>query len=147
MTRVNGILGQKLGYDKYLTSIPLSRSLPSKSAPLFEHVPCLSTVAELETLTGCSLQTLGYCRKSPTSCVWDCRVFPLTVPILHAALKPLTCPVLDPLVASLFDESIISVFNIIFESVLFRFDFVLFNIISFLELFYFNCKLLYFKKK
>jgi len=29
------------------------------------------------------------------------------------------------------DESIISVFNILFESVLFRFDFVLFNIISF----------------
>jgi len=29
------------------------------------------------------------------------------------------------------DESIISVLNIIFESVLFRFDFVLFNIISF----------------
>jgi len=45
------------------------------------------------------------------------------------------------------DESIISVFNIIFESVLFRFDFVLFNIISFLELFYFNCKLLYFRNK
>jgi len=32
----------------------------------------------------------------------------------------------------------ISVFNILFKSVLFRFDFVLFNIISFLELFYFN---------
>ena len=45
------------------------------------------------------------------------------------------------------DESIISVFNIIFESVLFRFDFILFNIISFLELFYFNCKLLYFRNK
>jgi len=30
-----------------------------------------------------------------------------------------------------FDESIISVLNIIFESVLFRFDFVLFNIIFF----------------
>jgi len=45
------------------------------------------------------------------------------------------------------DESIISVFNIIFESILFIFDFVLFNIISFLELFYFNCKLLYFKNK
>ena len=29
-------------------------------------------------------------------------------------------------------------FNIIFEYVLFIFDFVLFNIISFLELFYFN---------
>jgi len=37
-----------------------------------------------------------------------------------------------------FDESIISVFNILFESVLFRF-FSFF--ISFLELFYFNCKL------
>ena len=46
-----------------------------------------------------------------------------------------------------FDESIISVFNILFESVLFRFDFVLFNINSFLELFYFNCKLLYFRNK
>jgi len=45
------------------------------------------------------------------------------------------------------DESIISVFNITSESVLFRFDFVLFNIISFLELFYFNCKLLYFRNK
>ena len=32
------------------------------------------------------------------------------------------------------DESIISVFNIIFESILFIFDFVLFNIIFFLEL-------------
>jgi len=41
----------------------------------------------------------------------------------------------------------ISVFNILFESDLFRFDFVLFNIISFLELFYFNCKLLYFRNK
>jgi len=41
----------------------------------------------------------------------------------------------------LIDESIISVFNIIFESVLFIFDFVLFNIIFFLELFYFNFKL------
>jgi len=46
-----------------------------------------------------------------------------------------------------FDESIISVFNIIFESVLFIFDFVLFNIIFFLELFYFNCKLFNFKNK
>ena len=45
------------------------------------------------------------------------------------------------------DESIISVFNIIFESVLFIFDFVLFNIISFLELIYFNCNLLYFRNK
>jgi len=46
-----------------------------------------------------------------------------------------------------FDESIISVFNIIFESVLFIFEFVLFNIISLLELFYFNCKLLYFRNE
>jgi len=46
-----------------------------------------------------------------------------------------------------YDESIISVFNIIFESALFIFDCVLFNIISFLELFYFNCKLLYFRNK
>jgi len=46
-----------------------------------------------------------------------------------------------------FDESIISIFNIIFESFLFIFDFVLFNIISFLELFYFNCKLFYFRNK
>jgi hypothetical protein len=46
-----------------------------------------------------------------------------------------------------FDESVSSVFNIIFESVLFRFEFILFNIISFLELFYFNCKLLYFRNK
>ena len=45
------------------------------------------------------------------------------------------------------DESIISVFNIIFESVLFIFDSVLFNIISVLELFYFNCKLLNFMNK
>jgi len=45
------------------------------------------------------------------------------------------------------DGSIISVFNIIFESVLFKFKFILFNIISFLELFYFNCKLLYFRIK
>ena len=34
-----------------------------------------------------------------------------------------------------FDESIISVLNIIFESTLFRFDFVLFNIISFYNYF------------
>jgi len=46
-----------------------------------------------------------------------------------------------------FDESIISVFNIIFESDLFIFDFVLFKIISFLELFYFNCKLFNFENK
>jgi len=46
-----------------------------------------------------------------------------------------------------FDESLISVFNIIFESALFIFEFVLFNIISLLELFYFNCKLLYFRNK
>ena len=45
------------------------------------------------------------------------------------------------------DESIISVFNIIFESILFIFDFVLFNIVSFLELFYFNCKLFNFRNK
>ena len=45
------------------------------------------------------------------------------------------------------EESIISVFNIIFESVLFRIEFILFNIIYFLELFYFNCKLLYFRIK
>jgi len=45
------------------------------------------------------------------------------------------------------DESITSVFNIIFESVLFIFDFVLFNIISFLEVFYFNCKLFNFRNK
>jgi len=45
------------------------------------------------------------------------------------------------------DETIISVFNIIFESVLFIFEFVLFNIISLLELFYFICKLLYFRNK
>ena len=45
------------------------------------------------------------------------------------------------------DESIISIFNIIFESVLFIFDSVLFNIISFLELFYFNCKLFNFRNK
>jgi len=45
------------------------------------------------------------------------------------------------------DESIISVFNIIFESVLFIFDFVLFNSVSFLELFYFNCKLFNFRNK
>jgi len=45
------------------------------------------------------------------------------------------------------DESIISVFNIIFESVFFIFDFVLFNIVSFLELFYFNCKLFNFRNK
>jgi len=43
--------------------------------------------------------------------------------------------------------SIINVFNIIFESVLFIFDFVLFNIISFLELFYFNYKLFNFRNK
>ena len=48
---------------------------------------------------------------------------------------------------SKYDESIINVFNIIFESVLFIFYFVLFNIISYLELFYFNCKLLYFRNK
>jgi len=46
-----------------------------------------------------------------------------------------------------FNESIISIFNIIFESVLFIFDFVLFNIISFLVLFYFNCKLFNFRNK
>jgi len=46
-----------------------------------------------------------------------------------------------------YDESIISVFNIIFESVLFILEFVLFNFISFLELFYFNCKLFNFRKK
>ena len=46
-----------------------------------------------------------------------------------------------------FDESIINVFNIIFESVLFIFDSVLYNIISFLELFYFNCKLFNFRNK
>jgi len=55
------------------------------------------------------------------------------------------------LVDTIFDAWVmsqyISVFNILFESVLFRFDFVLFNIISFLELFYFNCKLLYFRNK
>ena len=45
------------------------------------------------------------------------------------------------------DESIISVFNIIFEFVLFIFEFVLFNIISSLELFYFNCKLFNFRNK
>ena len=45
------------------------------------------------------------------------------------------------------DESIISVFNIIFESILFIFDFVLFNIVSFLELFYFKCKLFNFRNK
>ena len=45
------------------------------------------------------------------------------------------------------DKSIISVFNIIFESVLFIFEFVLFNIISLLKLFYFNCKLLYFRNR
>ena len=45
------------------------------------------------------------------------------------------------------DESIINVFNIIFESILFIFDFVLFNIVSFLELFYFNCKLFNFRNK
>jgi len=41
----------------------------------------------------------------------------------------------------------ISVFNIIFESVLFIFDFILFHIISFLELFYFNCKLFMFQEQ
>jgi len=46
-----------------------------------------------------------------------------------------------------FDESIISVYNIIFEYVLFIFDFVLFNIISFSELFYFNCKLFNFRNR
>jgi len=46
-----------------------------------------------------------------------------------------------------YDESIISVSNIIFESVLFIFYFFLFNIVSFLELFYFNCKLLNFMNK
>jgi len=46
-----------------------------------------------------------------------------------------------------FDESIISVFNIILESVLFILDFILFNIISFLELFYFNCKSFNFRNK
>jgi len=45
------------------------------------------------------------------------------------------------------DESIISVFNIIFEPVLFIFDSVLYNIISFFELFYFNCKLFNFRNK
>jgi len=45
------------------------------------------------------------------------------------------------------DESIISVFNIIFESISFIFDFILLNIISFLELFYFNCKLFNFMNK
>ena len=45
------------------------------------------------------------------------------------------------------DESIISVFKIIFKSVLFIFDSVLYNIISFLELFYFNCKLFNFRNK
>jgi len=34
-----------------------------------------------------------------------------------------------------------------FESVLFIFEFVLFNIISILELYYFNCKLLYFQER
>ena len=46
-----------------------------------------------------------------------------------------------------FDASVISVFNIIFESILFLFEFVLFNSISFLELFYFNCKLFNFRDK
>ena len=45
------------------------------------------------------------------------------------------------------DESIICVSNIIFESVLFIFESVLFNLISFLELFYFNCKLFNFRNK
>lgn len=47
----------------------------------------------------------------------------------------------------LFDESIISSFNIIFKSVLFIFEFILFKFISFLELFYYNCILLYFRNK
>ena len=54
---------------------------------------------------------------------------------------------IPPQAAWLLMSQYISVFNILFESVLFRFDFVLFNIISFLELFYFNCKLLYFRNK
>jgi len=45
------------------------------------------------------------------------------------------------------DESLINVFNIIFESVLFIFDSVLYNILSFLELFYFNCKLFNYRNK
>jgi len=45
------------------------------------------------------------------------------------------------------DESIISAFNIIFESVLFIFEFVLFNFISFLEIFYFSCKLFNFRNR
>jgi phosphatidylserine decarboxylase len=49
--------------------------------------------------------------------------------------------------ANLFDESIISSFNIIFDSVLFRFKFILFKYYFLLELFYFNCKLLYFRNK
>ena len=47
---------------------------------------------------------------------------------------------LTGLVALPFDESIISVSNIIFES-------VLFNLISFLELIYLNCKLFNFRNK
>jgi hypothetical protein len=46
-----------------------------------------------------------------------------------------------------FDESLISVFNIIFESILFIFESVLIHFISFLKIFYFNCKLFYFRNK
>ena len=49
--------------------------------------------------------------------------------------------------SSVTDESIISVFNIIYESVLFRFKFILFKYYFLLELFYFSCKLLYFRIK
>jgi len=46
-----------------------------------------------------------------------------------------------------YDESMISVLNIIFGFVLFRFNFVLFNNYFLLELFYFNCKLFNFRNK
>ena len=42
-----------------------------------------------------------------------------------------------------FDESISNDFNIMFKFILFRFN----VFISFLELFYFNCKLFYFRNK
>jgi len=77
--------------------------------------------------------------------LYDDRTDSLYGPTFQGLILILRLPNL--FMGKLLDESIITVFNIIFESVLFLFDFVLFNIISFLELFYFNCKLLYFRNK